>query len=108
METMVNPGRKLQFLPGGIDWADIRDEIPVCPGYYLTTEVVSWAYKSISKEEPLCVHAHWDGEQWEDIYGATYDSDGTSLDGEQSYIIAWAELPMPYERKEEADEQEKR
>ena len=100
MQTMIDPELNREFWRSKIDWIDSRDELPLRPGYYLTTQAVSWAYKSSHGCTNICVHALWTGEQWEDIYGAIYDSDGTSLVGETSRIIAWAPLPEAYEGDE--------
>lgn len=99
MQAMIDPPMNRGFWRSKIDWIDIRDELPMHPGNYLTTQAVSWAYKSECAN--ICVHATWTGEQWEDIYGAPYDSDGTSSIGETSRIIAWAPLPEAYEGEEE-------
>lgn len=100
MQAMIDHPMNWGAWRSKIDWIDIRDALPPNPGYYLTTQTVTWAYKSRHGGSEICVHALWTGDQWEDIYGAIYDSDGTNLDGETSYIIAWAPLPEPYSRTE--------
>jgi hypothetical protein len=102
MQAMIDSPMNRGAWRSKIDWMDVRDALPpqLHPEYYLTTQTVNWAYKSRHEYANICVHALWTGEQWEDIYGARYDSDGTNLDGETSRIIAWAPLPAAYEPEE--------